>query len=413
MTLKITVMVVLVVLSGIFSATETAFSTFNRVRMKNLADDSRRAALVMKMSEKYDKLISSVLIGNNIVNIGLASLATVFFMEIFKENGATLSTVITTVVVLIFGEITPKCLAKQSPDGFAMFIAPFIRAIMVVLTPLNLVFSLWLKLLSKIFKPKNDDGITGEELITIVDEAEQDGELNEQESELIRSAIEFDDVEAADILTPRVDLVAVEKDTPVEEIEKIFSETGYSRLPVYDETVDSIIGILHEKDFHKLTKSGKNNIKDIIREPYFVPEKMKISKLLSGLREAKIHIAVVLDEYGGTMGVVTLEDILEELVGEIWDEHDTVVELISENADGSITVSGSAKPEDVYEYFDIEPDNEEELAQTVNGWITELLEDFADEGATVEVDGMKITVTQVESNTVEKVNIEYRKETEK
>lgn len=402
----IIVVFVCLVLSGLFSATETAFSTFNRVRMKNLAsDDDKRAALVMKLADDYDSLLSTILIGNNIVNITLASVATLLFVGWLPQNGAAVSTIVTTVVVLIFGEVSPKSIAKETPDSFAKFIAPFINVLSVLFKPINFLFAKWKKLLSKMFKLNGDAAITEDELITIVDEAEEDGGINEREGNLIRSAIEFDDVEVADIITPRVDVVAVDKDTPPAEIATIFFKTGFSRLPVYEETIDDIIGVLHEKDFYYLNRNGGKDITSILGKAIYVPCHVKISKLLAQFQQAKAHMAIVLDDYGGTMGIATLEDVIEELVGDIWDEHDQVVELFTKNADGSVTVSGNARPADMFEYFDVEPEDEDELPQTVNGLVTMELGSVPEVGASFDFECFHIVVTKTDEKLVEQVRV--------
>ncbi len=398
-------LLILVAMSGIFSATETAFSTFNRVRVKTLAGDgNRRAALVMDLVEDYDSLLSTILIGNNIVNIAMASLATVMFVQWFPTNGAAISTAVTTVFVLIFGEISPKSIAKELPDGFVMTIAPVIRVICIVFTPLNLLFRLWKKLLAKIFKFKGTAAITEDELITIVDEATQDGGLNEQEGELIRSAIEFNDVEVGDIITPRVDVVAIDDDTPFEEIGELFMESGFSRLPVYRETIDDIFGVLHEKDYYRLRREGSTRIEDALGKPFFVPCHVKISKLLEQFRQAQTHMAIVLDDYGGTMGVATLEDVIEELVGDIWDEHDEVIEQIREEADGALIVSGDTRPQDMFERLELSV-SEDELPQTVSGWVTKELGEFPEKGAHFVFDEIEIDILSVDEKLVDEIRV--------
>ncbi len=398
--------VILIMMSAMFSATETAFNTFNRVRMKNLASDgNKRAALVIKMSEDYDSLLSTILIGNNIVNIGLTAIATVMFVNWFPTSGAAISTAVTTVLVLIFGEVSPKSIAKEKPDGFCMAIAPVIRVLMAVFTPLNLFFRAWKKLLAKIFKTGETQAMTDDEIMTIVDEAQQDGGIDEQEGELIRSAIEFVDAEAADIITPRVDVVAIEKDASFEEITEIFHTTGFSRLPVYEETIDNIIGILHEKDFFYICKEGISDMLSVLKKPFLVTCHVKISRLLTEFQQAKAHMAVVLDDYGGTMGIVTLEDVIEELVGDIWDEHDEVVEQVTEHSDGTVTLAGDAKTVEMFEIFDIHPDSEEELPQTVSGWVTMQLGEFPEQGVEFDFGELHVEVTKVDDKLVEEVKI--------
>lgn len=403
---QLVAIVILIFLSAVFSATETAFSTFNRVRMKNLAaDGNRRAELVMRLAGDYDGILTTILIGNNIVNIGLASIATLIFTGWFPTNGAAISTAVTTVVVLIFGEVSPKSMAKESPDGYTMFIAPFIRAVMLLFTPLNLLFRYWKKLLSRIFRLRGDSAITEEELITIVDEAEQDGGINEREGDLIRSAIGFDDLEAADIITPRVEVTAVDISAAPGEIAKIFSETGFSRLPVYDETVDNVIGILHEKDFYHSGRDGASDIKSILRRALFVPCHIKVPKLLAMFQREKAHMAIVLDDYGGTMGIATLEDVLEELVGDIWDEHDEVVELIKPRSDGSIAISGSAKPADMFEYFGIKTPDIDDLPQTVNGWVMRALGELPEKDVCFESAGLSVVITKTGERLAEEITV--------
>ncbi len=399
-------MLILVALSAMFSATETAFSTFNRVRIKNMAaDGNKRAELVLKLSGDFDSLITTILVGNNIVNIALTAIATVMFVNIFKESGAVISTVFTTVVVLVFGEVSPKSIAKESPDSFVLTIAPVFRVLIYIFLPITFLFRGLKKLLAKLFKLNKSDAMTEDELITIVDEAQEDGGINETEGELIRSVIEFDDAEVADIITPRVDVVAIEKDMSVDEITDLFYRTGFSRLPVYDETIDNIIGILHEKEFYYFCRMRNKDISSVMSKPFRVPCHMKISKLLSSFQKAKTHMAIVLDDYGGMLGVVTLEDVIEELVGDIWDEHDEVVELFEAHADGSVTVSGDARPIDVFDHFETEPEDEDSLPQTVSGWVTMKLEKFPEVGAAFDEGVLHIEVVKTADKLVEKIHV--------
>ncbi|MBQ8551333.1 MAG: HlyC/CorC family transporter [Clostridia bacterium] len=398
--------VILIAMSAMFSATETAFNTINRVRMKNLASDgNKRAALVLKLSEDYDSLLSTILIGNNIVNISLTAIATVMIISWFPTGGTALSIAVTTVLVLIFGEVSPKSIAKEKPDSFAMTVAPVIRVVMVLFTPLNFFFRMWKKLLAKIFKLGGTQAMTDDEIMTIVDEAQQDGGIDEQEGELIRSAIEFVDAETADIITPRVDVVAIEKDTSFEEITEIFHTTGFSRLPVYEETIDNIIGILHEKDFFYTCKEGNSDIISVLKKPFLITCHVKISKLLTQFQQAKAHMAVVLDDYGGTMGIVTLEDVIEELVGDIWDEHDEVIEQVTENSDGTVTLTGDTRTLELFELFEMQPEDEDELPQTVSGWVTMQLGEFPEAGIAFDYEALHVEVTKVDDKLVEEVKI--------
>ena len=371
MTLWVT-LVILVAFSAFFSASETAFSSLNQIRLKSRADDGdRTAARVLAMSEQYDKLLSTILIGNNIVNIAAASIGTIIFTKMLgAERGATVSTMVLTIVVLIFGEVTPKSLAKEMPETIATAVAPVLSLLMLVLTPLTWLFTQWKRLLNHFVHSSESDTITEGELMTMVSEAENDGELTDRESELIRSAIEFDDVEVEEILTPRVDVVAVADDISLEELAQTFAESGYSRLPVYHGTIDNIIGVVHEKDFYIARLKKATKIDDLVAPTLYTTGSTQISQLLRTLREQHHHMAVVVDEYGGTEGIITLEDILEELVGEIWDEHDEVTEDFRKQSDGSWLVSGSASVDDLFETLDL-PEDEDIDSNTVNGLVQE------------------------------------------
>ena len=365
-------LVILIAFSAFFSASETAFSSLNQIRLKSRAEEGdTSAARVLAMAEKYDKLLSSILIGNNIVNIAAASIGTVLFTKwLGEERGATASTIVLTIVVLIFGEVTPKTLAKEMPETIATAVSPVLNLLMTLLTPLTWLFSQWKKLLGRFVHSSESDAITEGELITMVSEAENDGELTDRESQLIRSAIEFDDVEVEEILTPRVDVVAVEDDISLEELAQTFAESGYSRLPVYHDTVDNIIGVVHEKDFYIARLKKSVTMEDLIAPTLYTTGSTQISQLLRTLREQHHHMAVVVDEYGGTEGIITLEDILEELVGKIWDEHDEATEDFRQQSDGSWLVSGSASVDDLYETLDL-PEDEDIDSNTVNGLVQE------------------------------------------
>ncbi|HJI03614.1 MAG: hemolysin family protein [Faecalibacterium sp.] len=365
-------LVILVGFSAFFSASETAFSSLNQIRLKSRAEDGdSSAARVLNMAEQYDKLLSTILIGNNIVNIAAASIGTILFTRMLgAERGATVSTIVLTIIVLIFGEVTPKSLAKEMPEKVATAVSPFLVLLMALMTPLTWLFTQWKKLLGHFVHSGEADTITEGELMTMVSEAENDGELTDRESELIRSAIEFDDVEVEEILTPRVDVVAVEDDIPLEELAQTFAESGYSRLPVYHGTIDNIIGVVHEKDFYIARLKKATKIDDLVVPTLYTTGSTQISQLLRTLREQHHHLAVVVDEYGGTEGIITLEDILEELVGEIWDEHDEVTEDFRKQSDGSWLVSGSASVDDLYEELDL-PEEEDIDSNTVNGLVQE------------------------------------------
>ena len=404
MNISLIIIVCCIIMSAYFSATETAFSSLNRVRMKSLAEKgNKRAALVLRLSENYDSLLSTILIGNNIVNITSTSVATVLFVRLLgEERGSSLSTLVMTIVVLIFGEVSPKSLAKEVPENFALFSAPILRVLVIILSPANFLFGQWKKLLSLIFKFSRENGITEEELLIMVEEAKQDGGIDEQEGTLIRSAIEFSDLTAEDVLTPRIDVAAVPADATQEEIADIFTETGFSRLPVYRENVDNIVGIIYQKDFYNQIYHTERKLEEIIRPALFIAMGKKVGQLLKELQQKKMHIAVVLDEFGGTAGIVTLEDILEELVGEIWDEHDKVVQEVEQISDGEYLVMGSANVEKLFERLGKEREFD---VITVSGWVMEVAEKIPAAGEQFRFEDLEITVLEMDDKRVEKVRI--------
>lgn len=407
-TLSIVMIVGCIMLSAYFSATETAFSSLNRIRVKNMADKGdEKAALVLRIAANYDSMLSTILIGNNIVNIAATSLITVLFVKMLGEDmGASVSTIVTTIIILIFGEVSPKSISKEAPERFAKFSAPLLRVFLRVLTPLNFLFRQWKKLLSCIFKISEDTGITEEELLTLVEEAEAGGGIGKEESSLIRSAIAFNELVAMDIFTPRVDVVGIPVDISKEKIAEIFAQTGYSRLPVYEENMDHIIGILYQKDFYNVVFGTEKVIKDYVRPVLFVAKNKKIDDLMKELQQKKMHIAVVMDEYGGTAGIVTLEDILEELVGEIWDEHDEVVCDMELLEDEVYRVSGKANIEKVFEQLGIE---RKFAVLTVSGWVMEQLGYIPKEGDCFTNDGLTVTVTKMCDKRIGEVHISHVK----
>ena len=383
----------LIVGSAYFSATETAFSSLNRIKLKNLAQNgNKRAEETLKLCEKYDKLLTSILIGNNIVNILSSSLATTLFMFYFPKNGVAISTAVMTVLVLVFGEICPKSIAKEVPEKFAMFSTPLIRAVIWILTPLCALFSGIKNVLAKFLKIHSDSSITDDEILTMVEEATNDGSIDEDEGDLIKNAIEFYELEVGDILTPRVDVVAVDVNDADDKIKSVFENSGYSRLPVYEETIDNIIGFITHKDYQQRAVSAGLPLTTVVKPVAFVVPGMKVSALLELLKSKKSHIAVVTDEYGGTVGIVTLEDILEELVGEIWDEHDTVMEEFTVFSENCIRVRATANCEKLFEMLDIDDSTD---STTVGGWVMEKLGKVPAKGDSFVFEGLKITVTKI------------------
>ena len=390
-------MLACVIGSAYFSATETAFSSLNKTRIKTLAEDGhKRAKLVLKLSNDYDRLISTILIGNNIVNILAASLGTLMFVKLLGEDiGATVSTVVVTVVVLIFGEISPKSIAKDFPEKFAMFSAPIIQFLIWILTPLNFLFWLWKKFLSLFLKKKDDEKLSQAELLMFVEEVQEGGSIDTNEGHLLRNAIEFGDLKTEDILTHRVDLEALPVDATPEEVAEQFENSKFSRLPVYKEDIDHIVGILHLKDFYGINGITTQPISEIMTPPLFIHRTEKISDLLKQLQTTKSHMAVVVDEYGGTLGIVTMEDILEELVGDIWDEHDDVLEDVRNIGYDTYRVNCSMSMDDFCQQFDIDAQSE---SSTVNGWISEQLDKIPEKGDKFSHKNLDITVTDIDSH---------------
>ena len=402
--ISLIIIVFCIVMSAYFSATETAFSTLSRARVKNMAEKGNaRAALVLRLSERYDSMLSTILVGNNIVNIATASLTTLIFARLLgEEAGASVSTAVTTIVVLIFGEVSPKSIAKESPEKFAMFSAPILNVLMKVLTPVNFLFAQWKKLLSRIIKSDEEKSITEDELLTIVDEAQLEGGINEQEGSLIRNAIEFKDMEAADIFTPSVDVTGIPKDATVEKTAEVFEETGYSRLPAYEGGLDNISGIVYEKDFYSRVYRKGEELSSIIRPAMYITKFRKINELMKDLQSRKQHMAVVVDEFGVTRGIVTLEDILEELVGDIWDEHDQVETKLQRISENEYLVSGKADVEKVFEFLGKEKEFE---VLTVGGWVMNELGRVPEAGASFAADGLEVRVEEMNGRRIAQVEI--------
>lgn len=409
-------MVACLIGSAYFSATETAFSSLNRTRIKTLAEEgNRRAKLVLKLSNDYDRLISTILIGNNIVNIAIASLGTVMFVHIYGDIGATISTVVITIVVLIFGEISPKSIAKDFSEKFAMFSAPLIQFLIWILTPLNFLFRLWKKFLSLFLRRKDSDKLSQAELLMFVEEVQEDGSIDTNEGHLLRNAIEFGDLKAEDILIHRVDLEALPLNATKQETAEKFESSKFSRLLVYEDDIDNIVGILHLKDFFCAEGIADKPLSKLMTPPLFIHRTEKISDLLKTLQSSKSHMAVVVDEYGGTLGIVTMEDILEELVGDIWDEHDDVMEDVKKTAENTYRVNCGMNIDDFCQQFGI---NVETESSTLNGWISEQLDKIPEKGDHFIFENLDITVTDTDSHrplfaTVHVTPVEEEKDEEK
>ena len=397
----IVIMAVCLALSAYCSATETAFSSANTTRLRTLAEKgSGNAALALKLLEQYDRLLSTILIGNNIVNIATASIGTVLFVRHYGDAGATISTVVVTVVVLIFGEISPKSIAKDCAEKCAMLSAPILRVLIWVLMPLNLLFSLWKKLLAKVFRLNTDSKMSQEELLMLVDEVQQDGSIDRDEGELLKNAIGFSEQEAQDILIHRVDLAALPVTASKEEVAALFTQTKYSRLLIYQDSIDHILGTVHQKDFYVGCGVTDQPLSDIISPPVFALENEPIRALLKKLQQAKTHVAVVVDEYGGTCGIVTMEDILEELVGEIWDEHDEEEVFLRKIAPDTWLVDAGMDFDDFAEFFQLKTDSE---MVSVSGWVMEQFGRVPEAGDSFVFESLTVRVTRVENHRIEEI----------
>lgn len=405
---NIIALAVLILMSGYFSATETAFLSCNKTRLRTMAEKgNKRAALVNRLNENYDRLLSTILIGNNIVNLTAASIGTVLFVRLYGDIGATVSTAVITVLVLIFGEITPKNVAKDCPEKLAMFSAPIIRVLIWIFTPLNFLFGLWKKLVSKVLHLESDSKMSQEELLMLVEEVREGGTIDSEEGDLLKNAIEFNDMRAEDILTHRVDLEAVDIESTKEEIAEVFTQSKFARLPVYEDSIDNIIGILNMKDFYDGTGITAKSIRDIMTKPLFVLKSEKIDELLKLLQETKSQMAVILDEYGGTLGIVTLEDILEELVGEIWDEHDEVTEEYIPIGENRWRVDCSVNLDDFCDFFGIETDS---TTISLGGWVMEQLGKVPEAGDSFEYECLSVSVVETDGQRVTFIDVEKKPE---
>lgn len=400
-------LIVLIVLSGFFSATETAFSTVNKIRLKNYADSgNKKAATALKIAENFDKTLATVLIGNNVVNIASASVATVVFTALCGASGPAVSTVVMTVIVLIFGEVLPKSFAKQNSETLALAFSGIINMLCTVLSPFAFLL---VKLTDALTKKKGDDkpSVTEEELKYIVESIEEEGVLEEKESDLVQSALEFDEIQVQEIVTPRVDMVTIDVEDDWEEILDLAKNSTVSRIPVYEKSIDHIIGIVHVRDILlDQVENQTHNIRGLLSECMFVHKTMNISKLMENMRKEKAQVAIVTDDYGGTLGLVTMEDVLEELVGEIWDEYDNVEEVFQKLDEDTYLVSGDANVFDMMDELELDFKDFDSDYNTVSGWTLEVMEHIPQVGESFTYHNLRVTVTKMEEQRITKLKVE-------
>ena len=409
---QIIIMAACLLMSAYFSATETAFSTLSKTKLKTMIEKvNKSAALALKLDENYDRLLSTILIGNNLVNILLSSIATVFVISLCREiktdsfadnYGTLIATAAVTVVVLMFGEITPKSIAKNRPEGFAMFSAPLMQLLVWILIPFSGIFSLWTKLVAKVFRVKADNKMSQEELLMLVEEVQEEGSIDDEEGDLLRNAINFTEQKAEDILTHRVDLEGFDVETPMEEIGRLFEESRFSRLLVYEDSIDKIVGVVHSKDIFTAKGLTDKPLEKLISPPIYIHKGERIDDLLRDLQTNKSHLAVVLDEYGGTLGIVTMEDILEELVGDIWDEHDEVIEDYKEISENTFRIDCGGNLEDFCEFFDLDIESD---SITINGWIMEVMDKIPACGDRFSFENLDVTVTETDFHRVSTIHV--------
>lgn len=370
--LNVILIICLIGCSAFFSSSETAFSSINKVRLKsNASQGDKKSERALNIAENYDKALTTILIGNNIVNILSSSLATILFTDLLGASGVGVSTIIMTIAVLIFGEITPKTFANENAEKCALAFAPIIQFLMTLFTPFVWIFTQLKNFLGKFYSKSNEPSVTEDELKYIIDEIEEQGVLEEQESDLVRSALDFDDITVNEILTPRVKVIGVEIHTPIDTVKEIFLNEQYSRIPVYEKTIDNIVGIITEKEFFHMSNNGKSSISEIVQDVLHISELKLISEALKEMQLAKSHMAIVMDQYGGTKGIITMEDIIEQLVGEIYDENDEIVSQFNKISETSFDVSGEITVNEMSKFMELPEDFINTNATTVNGWVTE------------------------------------------
>ena len=404
--------------SAFFSSTETAYSAVSKVRLKSYADNgNKKAKRAYGISEKYDKALSTILVGNNIVNIAASALATIFFVSFFGEaTGTVLSTVVLTVIILIFGEVMPKNIAMENSERLAMASSGILSFLMVVFTPVTFLLLKLNNLVKKLAGRgrKKEPTVTEDELKYIVESIEDEGVLEEQESELVQSALEFDEKTAYDILTPRVDMTAINIEDDPESIKEIILTERFSRIPVYSGSVDNIIGVLHTRDYlEMLLKTSKPDLNALIQPAFFIYRSKKLSSILADFRYKRLHLAVVTDDYGGTLGIVTMEDLLEQLVGDIWDEDEEIESKFRKLEDNKYEINGDMNINDMLELFGLDLKYIDTDSKSVGGWAIEQIGDIPENGAQFTYRELDITINGVEDQRVNKLTVTFNEQKEK
>ncbi len=413
--IRLFVILILLALSAFFSSSETALTTVNKIRIRNLAEaGDKQAGYVMKLGENQARMLSAILIGNNVVNLSASSMVTVLVTDVFGSRFAGAATGVLTLLILIFGEITPKTVATLESERNALRCAHVIYTLMIALTPLILLVN-WmssgvLKLLHVDPNKRNDD-MTEDELRTIVEVGHEKGVIESEEKEMINNVFDLDDSVAKDIMVPRIDMVFVDVDATYQKVIETFREEHYTRLPVYEETTDNVIGIINVKDLLLVEDREHFHVRDYLRQPIYTYESKKISDLLLELRKTSNNIVIVLDEYGATAGLATLEDILEEIVGDIRDEYDgDEEEELVEVAPGEYVAEGAMKLDDLNDRLNLELDSED--YDSIGGFMIEQLDHLPEAGESMEYEGIRMVVDAVDRNRIDKVRI-YLPESEK
>lgn len=400
---QIILVLIMMIFSALFSSTETAYSSVNKLRLKNYeSQGDKRAAKALKLANKFDDVLTAVLIGNNIVNITTSSVSTVIFIGIFGSKGTAISTVVVTILVLIFCEVLPKSYAKRNAEKLALLFATPLSILVIIFKP----FVMFFNALSSMFKGEEAPSVTEDELKYMIDEIEEQGVIEEQESDLVKSALEFDDITVNEILIPRVKVIGVEVTDNLDEILQTFNTEMYSRLPVYEKSLDDIIGIITNKAFFKMLAEGGTDIRTIIQDVPLIADTKLISQAMRDMQRSKVHLAVVTDQYGGTKGIVTLEDIIEELVGEIYDEDDEIVTNIIPVGENSYEIAGDTNIYELLEFLELDEDIIQTNCTTVGGWVTDVMEHIPEADETAETGIFKIKIISVNELTVEKIFLE-------